>query len=447
MATCRFCEKPFPADADTCLHCGAPVGTQRTLSPEELESEVESLMKEHRTLDAVNLNREETGVGVPEAKRAVEAFAVRQGLHPGRSGCTGRLAALLLVCCVCCVPAMTVIGRAAEDAPALDVPPLPGAVQIDGKLDEPCYQTPPIVSEFVVAGSPETRPQPTAAWLFWHPERLVFAFAVQDAEIVAAPPSTQERDVDPQDRAEIFLWSGRPDDTYYCIEVGALGAVHDYSARFYREFDDSWTPAGMQVAVTRTGTGYCIEGELPRAALEAAGFALRAGVQFHCGLFRADFHPARPDDPTWICWVDARGREPDFHVAESFGVIRLVGEPEGPERKVLSTELHPDAGTLVLASGAERMEVSLHCPLVQLAGGAGMCGGEAPTQVTRGDGPESSWLCSYPAGGGPAAFAHSGAGDSRHHPPDRRSVPERRGHNGAARPCIHFALHQSAIHE
>ena len=60
--------------------------------------------------------------------------------------------------------------------------------------------------------------------------------------------------------------------------------------------------------------------------MEAAGFALREGEQMRCGLFRADFQPGQPDNPTWICWVDARGPKPDFHVAESFGRIRLVGQ-------------------------------------------------------------------------------------------------------------------------
>jgi len=125
---------------------------------------------------------------------------------------------------------------------------------------------------------------------------------------------------------DFHLWSGRKNDTYYCIEVGAHGAAHHYAARFYREFDDAWAPAAWQVVVTVTRSGYCVEAELPRAAMEAIGFQLRAGEQLRCGLFRADFQPAQPDHPTWICWVDARGPKPDFHVAESFGMIRLIGQ-------------------------------------------------------------------------------------------------------------------------
>ena len=126
--------------------------------------------------------------------------------------------------------------------------------------------------------------------------------------------------MDSQDRVEIFLWSGRTNDVYYCIEIGARGAVHDYAARFYRRFDDAWSPARWRFAVTPRKGGYQVEGELSRAALEQMGFRLAPGQRLHAGLFRADFHPG-VTEPDWLCWVDARGPQPDFHVAASFGEI------------------------------------------------------------------------------------------------------------------------------
>jgi hypothetical protein len=237
-----------------------------------------------------------------------------------------RWAACFALALPCCLAWFAANCPAAEDAPLLTVKRLVHPMCIDGKLAEPCYNDPPTVARFVVAGAPDAQPQPTKAWLFWDPDRLIFAFQVEDKQQVARPRSDREHDVDAQDRVEIFLWSGRASDAYYCVEIGARGAIHDYAARFYRKFDDGWAPAAMQVAVTSTETGYCVEGELSRAALEAAGFRLRAGEELHCGLFRADFTPGRPAEPTWICWVDARGSQPDFHVAKSFGRIRLAAE-------------------------------------------------------------------------------------------------------------------------
>jgi len=232
-------------------------------------------------------------------------------------------------------PALALIGCRSMDAnspstarvPELVVPFTPATIHVDGKLDEPLYQAPPLVERFVIAGQPDKRPPATRAWLFWQPQRLIFAFECEDAEIVAAPPSGNKHDVDAQDRVELFLWSGQPEDTYYCLEVGALGALHDYAARFYRRFDDTWSLPGLQYAVSRTPHGYCVEGTIPRAALQQMGFRLEPGARWRLGLFRAEFTARdRPGEPTWITWVNAQTPQPDFHVAASFGACKLAAE-------------------------------------------------------------------------------------------------------------------------
>jgi hypothetical protein len=203
------------------------------------------------------------------------------------------------------------------------IPHLRQAIVIDGRLSEPCYAQAPLVDQFVAAGAPNKPLQPTRAWLFWNSERLVFAFDVVDADVVATEESHREHDVDQQDRIELFLWSGRTNDAYFCIEIGARGAVHDYSARFYRRFDDTWSPAEWRYAVTATAGGYQVEGELLRAAMERMGFRLAPRERLRAGLFRADFRSGM-SEPIWVCWVDANGAQPDFHVPESFGEIILA---------------------------------------------------------------------------------------------------------------------------
>ena len=107
----------------------------------------------------------------------------------------------------------------------LTAPFTSGQACVDGKLDEPCYQTPPLVEDFVLASQTGRQPPKTRAWLFWQRDKLIFAFDCEDADLVAAPPSANKHDVDAQDRVELFLWSGRTEDTYYCIEIGGRGAV------------------------------------------------------------------------------------------------------------------------------------------------------------------------------------------------------------------------------
>jgi hypothetical protein len=216
----------------------------------------------------------------------------------------------------------------ASARPRLVVPFTSGHVLVDGKLNEPCYQAPPLVEAFVVAGQPAKQPPKTKAWLFWQRDKLIFAFECEATDLAAAPPSAKEHDVDGQDRVELFLWSGRRDDAYYCIEIGARGALHDYSARFYRHFDDRWSLKGLEYAVKSTPRGYSVEATISRTAMERMGFRLESGAQWRLGLFRADFASGgAPGEPTWITWVDAKGPKPDFHVARSFGDCTL-----GPEK-------------------------------------------------------------------------------------------------------------------
>ena len=203
------------------------------------------------------------------------------------------------------------------------IPYFKPAIQPDGKLDEACYRQIAPMSNFFVAGNPAQDVPATKAWLFWSGERLMFAFACEESTAADAKPSDNERDVDGQDRVEVFIWSGEKDDPYYCIEISSSGAVHDYQARFYRKFNDDWAPTGKwKHGVVKTRRGYTVEAVLPKASLEAMGQKLTVNRRFRLGLFRADFDRLN-GKPTWITWVD-HGGKPDFHVDGAFGRARLI---------------------------------------------------------------------------------------------------------------------------
>ncbi len=207
---------------------------------------------------------------------------------------------------------------------ALGITRVTEPLQVDGRLEEPCYQRVIPVTDFKVASQPGARAKPTQAWLQWNEAGLWFAFAAQDTTIMAAPPAPDEHAVDTQDRVEIFLWP-QNSPTYFCLEIAPDGAVHDYAARIYRRFDDSWTPAGARFAARRTADGYAVEGFLPAAALHMMGVRTwKSGTRLHLGLYRADFRPEAPDDPTWLTWVEPNLPKPDFHVRATFAPVRLA---------------------------------------------------------------------------------------------------------------------------
>ena len=210
----------------------------------------------------------------------------------------------------------------------LSIPFARDTIIVDGRLDEVYYRAHKPLSAFVSAGDHAHKPPLTRAWLFWCEENLTIAFECGDKTLASASPTTNERNVDGQDRIEFFIWNGKPSSPYFCVEISPDGAVHDYKARFYRRFDDRWMPDGeWSYSALKTRTGYNVEVVLSRKALERMGCPLAKGHTFQLGLFRADFDKFN-GNPTWITWVDYGG-EPDFHISESFGHAELT-KPRSP---------------------------------------------------------------------------------------------------------------------
>lgn len=226
----------------------------------------------------------------------------------------------------CALLAVTGCATAPQPAPnTLRIPYLAASITADGNLDEDCYRNFAPLTAFSVASVPARTAPPTKAWLFWNEKQFICAFACEDATPAWAPPKTSERDVDGQDRAELFLWNGNENGAYFCIEAAPKNAVHDYQARFYRQFDDTWSPAGGTCRAALTPAGYTVEMVLPKAAMQAMGLKLSPGTRFRLGLFRADYD-RYSGEPLWITWIDKGQGSPDFHVAESFGTAQLTRE-------------------------------------------------------------------------------------------------------------------------
>lgn len=125
MPQCRLCGYDGPGGAPRCPGCGAWLADQVDRSPgdgladgspttDDFEFRLLQLLREGQKIAAIKLYREETGVGLKEAKDAVEALATRHGVTAPRAGCFG---VLLLLGLLFCGPA-TAIHAPARDSSA-----------------------------------------------------------------------------------------------------------------------------------------------------------------------------------------------------------------------------------------------------------------------------------------------------------------------------------------
>ena len=97
-------------DAIEALERGESVRVPPAVSKTFAESDVRdfvSLLRQGKMIAAIKLYREKTGVGLAEAKAAVETLAAEQGIPIKGSGCAG----VVLVCCLLGLVAVHIVCR------------------------------------------------------------------------------------------------------------------------------------------------------------------------------------------------------------------------------------------------------------------------------------------------------------------------------------------------
>jgi len=115
MADCPKCGKSNPSGTPLCGNCGENLPQES--APEETagapgqpaseaDDEVLKLLRSGRKIAAIKAYREQTGVGLKEAKDAVEALAAQRGIAPRPSGCAGVVLLAILIggtlaACIC----------------------------------------------------------------------------------------------------------------------------------------------------------------------------------------------------------------------------------------------------------------------------------------------------------------------------------------------------------
>lgn len=145
-----------------------------------------------------------------------------------------------------------------------------------------------------------------------------FYFQISDNTLITVP-FEKELSVASGDRVELFFSNDTTLANYFCIEIDPNGNILDYSARYYRDFSESWNFKSIMVATQITDTGYIVEGRISLKELKQLGIS----NPFYLGIFRADFKSYTPDDVTWFSWIKPDSSKPDFHIPSAFGKILM----------------------------------------------------------------------------------------------------------------------------
>lgn len=218
--------------------------------------------------------------------------------------------------------------------PHYDVVFREGKAVVDGVMDEEVWKNVPALSGgFHFPWDPKEAPL-TEFKGYNDGTDFYFAFRVVDGEVLVDEDwKDDESTVDNEDRVELFFagqYIDKPSpegmQLYYGIEVDPAGRVHDYSIKYYRDFDSEWNLEGMETAAVQTEEGYVVEGKVPLKSLE--DLKLLNNQVMRAGVYRAEFSSPAEGEETplmeWISWVDPKTETPDYHVASSFGEFRFL---------------------------------------------------------------------------------------------------------------------------
>jgi chondroitin AC lyase len=193
------------------------------------------------------------------------------------------------------------------------------SITIDAKKTDIAWNTAGVIRSFVNPW--DTVCTETSLSMVYDNHFLYFFFEVKDKEIVLVSGFSGKRDVELEDRVELFFSKDPDMQEYYGFEIDPMERVLSYRAHYYRTFDFSWDPPeGFSVAGQIHSDGYSVEGRIPFTFLK--DFIHENFIYF--GAYRADF--SKKGDTlieNWQTWRDPKTAFPDFHVPSSLGKLFL----------------------------------------------------------------------------------------------------------------------------
>lgn len=195
-----------------------------------------------------------------------------------------------------------------------------GLITIDGKLTESAWLQADSITLFINPWNNKDQPS-TSFFMVKDSIYLYFYFLVEDTDIILKENFHKERDVEKEDRVELFFTNSKEMNCYYCFEIDPRGRILSYKARFYRQFHFEWNPPyDFNVETQIHPSGYSVEGQIPLKFIDS----IAQGGEIYFGVYRAEF--SRQGDnivENWLTWKDPKTKSPDFHVPSSLGLLIL----------------------------------------------------------------------------------------------------------------------------
>jgi hypothetical protein len=187
--------------------------------------------------------------------------------------------------------------KAPIDPPTYPIHRAKGPIAVDGRLDEPDWQTAPSSGDFVRADGRAVSEDRTRAKLLWDDLNLYVAFEVEDRDLFTTF-TTHDQPLYEQEVVELYLDPDGDGRTYHELQVSPANVTFDvYYPECREEMDLRWE-SGMVTAVRPDGTlnrsddedrGWTVELAIPLASLKnAPRLPPQPGDRWRGNLYRLD---------------------------------------------------------------------------------------------------------------------------------------------------------------
>jgi hypothetical protein len=154
---------------------------------------------------------------------------------------------------------------------------------------------------------------------------LFFCFKVNDPEVHIDSRDNTVASINDSDRVELFFRSDKSLNPYYCLEIDPTSRIMDFMAHPNKQFDFDWNwPTNdIEVKSSIESAYFTVEIAISLDSLTKLGLLKEGKIEV--AIYRAKYNKQENGnfEPTWITWVDPNTKNPNFHIASSFGVLKL----------------------------------------------------------------------------------------------------------------------------